>query len=669
MGALGKKLLRQLPTLLGIALFIGAIYVVQREFRGLKISDIRRALGDIPADRRIISFIWTLLSYGIITFYDQLGTIYAGRKVSYGRVSFASFCAYSLSHNLGFAAVSGAAVRYRLYALWGLTPLQIGKVVAFSSLTYGLGGLALGGTILFFEPEAIPFVGSHVPAWGTYLIGAAMLGIVLAYTSLSRLLGHIRLFGHDIELPGWRMAILQVLLAAIDVGVTAAIFYALLPDVPGLTYARFVGIYLASYTAGLATNVPGGLGVFDGAMLLGLAPYMQPPEIIGAIVVFRLYYYIIPLFLAGGLFAGNEMLLRGRGLLAPTARRPTVQAIGRWSQPDFIAAAGTGAVALCGTLLMAIGAVEGFGDWSWWDDSFFWMVGEVGEYVPSLVGAALIVMAAGLAQRVRLAWTASIVLLLTGVVFVLLYGGLPWVAAMLLLTAAVIAPFRRGFYRHANLLTGKIRLATALPLAVLMACVVVLVGLEPKVRELDSNAFWEVILSPDVPSALRVSVALLVVLAMVALWGLVRPGRIASSPIDAKARARYALAGVRLPKTADGVVWGEGERAMIAFRRVGPLLLGLGDPVGDEDDRTSAVWRLRDLARQENRDPAIWSAGRTLLSLYSDLGLTALPLGKNGLPLADAEDQPGPHATHYLVCVAERDLPILLPMLPSLATE
>ena len=669
MGGFGKKLLRQLPALLGVALFIGAVYVVQREVRDLKIADIRRALGEIPSDRRIISFIWTLLSYGIITFYDQLGTIYAGRKVSYGRVAFASFCAYSLSHNLGFAAVSGAAVRYRLYALWGLTPLQIGKVVAFSSLTYGLGGLALGGTILFFEPEAIPFVGSHVPAWGTYLIGAALLGLVAAYISASRLVGHIRLFGHEIDLPGWRMAILQVTLAAVDVGVTAAIFYALLPDLPGLTYARFVGIYLASYTAGLATNVPGGLGVFDGAMLLGLSPFMQPPEIIGAIVVFRLYYYIIPLFLAGGLFAGNEMLLRGRGLLAPTARRPTVQAIGRWTQPDFIAAAGTGAVALCGALLMAIGAVEGFGDWSWWDDSYFWMVGEVGEYVPSLVGAALIVMAAGLAQRVRLAWTASIVLLLTGVVFVLLYGGLPWVAAMLLLTAAVIAPFRRGFYRQANLLTGKLRAANAAPLAVLMVCVVVLAGLEPRVRALDSNAFWEVILSPDVPNSLRASLALVVVLALAALWGLVRPGRIASSPVDAKARARYALAGVRLPKTAEGVVWGEGARAMIAFRRVGPILLALGDPIGDEDDRISAVWRLRDLARQQNLDPAIWSAGRTLLDLYSDLGLAALPLGKDGLPLADAEDAPGPHATHFLVCVAERDLPILLPMLPSLAAE
>ncbi len=124
------------------------IYVVQREFRNLKLADIEEALAAIPHRALAISFLWTILSYGILTFYDRLGTIYAGHKVSYGRVAFASFCAYALSHNLGFAAVSGAAVRYRLYAHWGLTPLQIAKTVAFCRLTFGLGGMVLGG----FDP-------------------------------------------------------------------------------------------------------------------------------------------------------------------------------------------------------------------------------------------------------------------------------------------------------------------------------------------------------------------------------------------------------------------------------------------------------------------------------------------------------------------------------------
>jgi len=84
---------RRLPALLGVALLVGAIYVVQREFRHLRLADIGRALEAIPLHALVFSLGWTVLSYFILTFYDRLGTIYAGHKVSYGRVAFASFCA------------------------------------------------------------------------------------------------------------------------------------------------------------------------------------------------------------------------------------------------------------------------------------------------------------------------------------------------------------------------------------------------------------------------------------------------------------------------------------------------------------------------------------------------------------------------------------------------
>src|SRR3954453_14948236 len=352
-----SRYLHHLPALLGVMLLVGAIYVVQKEFRHLKLHDIGEALRAIPVAALAFSFVWTILSYFILTFYDRLGTIYAGHKVSYGRVAFASFCAYSLAHNLGFAAVSGAAVRYRLYAHWGLTPLEIGKTVAFCSLTFALGGMVLGGAILFMEPRSIPFFGQHLPVIALYGVGALLWAIVLGYVTLSRVFKHIRLFGHVINLPGWRMAIVQVLLATIDVAVTATIFYARLPSAPGLTWLIFLGVYVASYTAGLAANLPGGIGVFDTAMLFGLAPYMEPPYIVGAILVFRLYYYVIPLFLAGFMFAGNEIILRGGGLFRYFRRLPPVDAIGRWSEPDFAVTAATGAVALCGILLLVLGVV------------------------------------------------------------------------------------------------------------------------------------------------------------------------------------------------------------------------------------------------------------------------------------------------------------------------
>jgi len=328
-----KACLRHLPALLGVALLVGALYVVQREFRHLRLKDIGEALSAIPVHSLVFSFTWTILSYFILTFYDRLGTIYAGHKVTYGRVAFASFCAYALSHNIGFAAVSGAAVRYRLYAHWGLTPLQIGKTVAFCSLTFALGGMVLGGAILFVEPKAIPFFGQHLPILALNAVGALLWAVVLGYVTLSRVFKHIRILGHQIELPGWRMAIIQVLLATIDVATTATIFYALLPPAPGLSWMIFLGVYVSCYTAGLAANLPGGIGVFDTAMLFGLEPYISAPHIVGAIVVFRLYYYVIPLFVAGFLFAGNEILLRGSALLRRVKRLPPVQAIGRRVNP------------------------------------------------------------------------------------------------------------------------------------------------------------------------------------------------------------------------------------------------------------------------------------------------------------------------------------------------
>ena len=117
---------------------------------------------------------------------------------------------------------------------------------------------------------------------------------------------------------------------------------------------------------------------------------------------------------------------------------------------------------------------------------------------------------------------------------------------------------------------------------------------------------------------------------------------------------------------ADGLVLGEAERAAIPFRRCGGVLLGLGDPSGEASDCVSAIWRLRDLASQEGRDAAVWRAGPDLLKVYGDLGLTALPLGPDGLPMPESKGDTPP-AKHYLVCKAERDLKLLLPVLPTLA--
>jgi uncharacterized membrane protein YbhN (UPF0104 family) len=658
---------RLAPPALGIVLLVGAVYVVQREFRHLRIDDIARALSAIPARALLRAAGFTVLAYGVLTLYDRLGTIYAGHKVSYRRVAFASFCAYALSHNLGFSAVSGAAVRFRLYGHWGLSPLQIGKVIAFCSLTFSLGGLVLTGAILFLEPSAVPFFGHHLPPVAFYAVGLALWAVVLGYTTLSRLLGSVRLFGHVVELPGWRMAILQVMLATADVAVAAAIFYSLLPPGHGLGYLRFVAVYVASYTAGLLANLPGGLGVFDSAMLFGLSGYLEAPQIIGAILIFRLYYYIVPLFLAGTLFAGNEIMLRGHAMRQ--GMQEGVQAIGRWSEPDFAVAAATGAVALCGALLLSLGAVAAPLHVSWIDPDFFAVAAEAGQFVPSLIGAGLLVLAIGLSQRVRLAWGATIAALLGASAVVIVQGEPLWIPGTLMLATFVLAPYRRAFYRHARLLSGPLEASSAASLFALLGCLTLVPVFARHVQLLSASSWWRIVLSRQVPDSLRASLALSVLVGLLAIWRLIRPGRVAWQPWDGVLRRRYLALGGTLgdaPGTdwlADGVIWGEAGRALLAFRRAGPLLLALGDPVGDQGDRASTIWRLCDLARQERRSPAVYGAGPELLDTYHDLGLAALPLGADGLPRQGGSIE---SAQAFLVCRAERDLATLLPVLTAL---
>ena len=501
-----RKVARHLPAVLGVALLVGAIYVVWKEFRHLKVADIKAALSAIPATALAISFVWTILSYGILTFYDRLATIYAGHKVGYGRVAFASFCAYALSHNLGFAAVSGAAVRYRLYAHWGLTPFQIAKVVAFCSLTFGLGGMVLGGCILFTIPEAVPFFGTLLPRWAMYLIGAGLWAIVAAYVTLAKVVGRIKLFGHEADLPSWRMAVIQVVLATVDVAVTAAIFYALLPSVaasPGhaeLTFFRFLAVYVASYTAGLAANLPGGIGVFDTAMLLGLGPYMDSPTILGAIVVFRLYYYVIPLFLAGTMFAANEVVLRGGSLLRGRALGRAAEAMARWSDPSFAVGIATGAVTLCGIMLLSLGVVDARPDFSWVDPDFAETAGDAGQFVASVIGAGLIVLAIALSQRVTLAWGATMAALLLAAAFTAAPGSRLWVPGVLVLVALLLAPFRDAFYRHARLITGPMQAGTALPLLALLICTAGLVLFEPRLSGMERTVGGRSCCRPTFPT-------------------------------------------------------------------------------------------------------------------------------------------------------------------------
>ena len=259
----------------------------------------------------------------------------------------------------------------------------------------------------------------------------------------------------------------------------------------------------------------------------------------------------------------------------------------------------TGAVTMCGALLLCLGVVERRPDFSWIDPDFAEVASQAGEFVPSLIGGALMVCAVAMSQRVTLAWGTTIAPAAAGRRFTVAQGEPLWIPGVLVLAAVLIAPFRTRFYRHARLLPGRWKGGGGAaadagrlhpgPRRVRAACA--LAGRQFLVGGGD--------LAPTCRIRCAPRVAFTVALALLALWRLLRPGRVRLSGLGrADARLRYAALGADPPAEADGIVWGEAERAGIPFRRTGRVLLGWAirpapKATGSRRSGGCATWRAR----------------------------------------------------------------------------
>lgn len=629
-----KRWLKHLPHLIGLLLMVAAIGVVQHELRHLRLADIKQAMMAIPGRQLWLGVACTFFSYFILSFYDRLAVIQVGYKqISFRRTAFAAFCSYVLSHNLGFSAVSGAAVRYRLYRNWGVSSFAIAQIIAFCSATYLLGAAVLIGGVLVWEPQVIPMAGSHVPSWVLAIIGVLLWAAVLGYIGMAFKVRTFTFRKWTVDLPSPRMAVMQTVVAAADVAATAGIAYVLLPPGIGVDYGSFLAIYIASYTAGLIASVPGGLGVFDGAMLLALGPYMPAPQILGVVLIFRLFYYIIPLFMAGIMFAGHELFLRGDDALAkkksrkqktPAAVRIRPSQVVRESEADFSVAVATGTVSLCGLMLICLVLLDPVPKFGVVQAGLFSAAGSVSNYLLSLMGVALIGLGIGLSQRVTLAWRGTLALLVTAAILTFLRGNTVLVPVMLGLSAFLVAPFRACYYRHARLLSEPLSTSTLLCLLLLFGCVIALANRH------GAGSWWQMVFIFPASGAARWTIALAVLMALVVIARLMWPGRITVKEWDEDACAHYLTLDHAMPTIQDlrpeGFVAGEGGEAVIPVRQSGAFLVGLGDPAGAQEDCVSAIWRMRDLALQDGLKPVFWQVGTPFLRIYDDIGLSVWPM-------------------------------------------
>lgn len=313
-----SRRLAWIGTAASVLLFGIAVVVLWHLVAEVDAAKLHEAFRQASRGQIGLAVLFTVLSYCLLTGYDALALRQLRLPIPYMRTALASFASYAISFNLGFPLLTGGTVRYRIYGTRGVSAGKVASLTVVAGLTFWLGmGAVLGWNLIAHADQLAP-VARTSPAV-VRGVGAAAAAFVLGYlvwVSVAR--RSITVQGWRLELPGLRLSVGQMLIGAGDVCTAAAVLYVLLPA-GAIGFGGFLAIYVMAAMLGIASHAPGGLGVFEATVLLALSHLPREP-VLGALLLFRVCYYLAPFVVALACLGAFEVLHRVNGARRKPAR-------------------------------------------------------------------------------------------------------------------------------------------------------------------------------------------------------------------------------------------------------------------------------------------------------------------------------------------------------------
>jgi len=302
----------RLGFVISLAIIAVAGITLFRLLRDIEIDKVVAALQATSLQAVLTAGVFVVCGYVTLTFYDWFSLRTIGRhEVPYRVAALASFTSYSIGHNLGATVFTGGVVRLRIYSAWGLGIIDIAKIAFVTGLTFWLGNAFVLGIGVACVPEAASAL-NQLPPWLNLTIALAGLGIIAAYVVW--LLPCPRVIGRDswqVTLPNARLTLVQIGIGILDLGAGALAMYTLLPAHPAVDFPTVFIMYVMATLLGFVSHAPGSLGVFDAAMLIGLAQF-EKEQLLASLLIFRVLYFVLPLCLAVLALGLRELWLAAR---------------------------------------------------------------------------------------------------------------------------------------------------------------------------------------------------------------------------------------------------------------------------------------------------------------------------------------------------------------------
>jgi uncharacterized membrane protein YbhN (UPF0104 family) len=294
---------------LSVTIIAIAAVVLYRKLHDINIAKVLTAMATVEYRDVAKAALFVAAGYFTLTFYDLFALRTIGRDdVPYRVAALAGFTSYAIGHNVGASVFTGGAVRYRIYSAWGLDAIEVAKICFVAGTTFWLGNIAVLGLGFAWHPEAASAI-DQLPEFFNRAFGVWLLLILAAYVAWAwKYPIVVGRENWEVRLPSGPLTLLQIVIGIIDLGFCSLAMYVLVPNQPDLGFVTVAVVFVSATLLGFASHSPGGLGVFDAAMLIALWQY-DKEELLAGLLIFRLLYYIAPFTLALAILGVRELRL------------------------------------------------------------------------------------------------------------------------------------------------------------------------------------------------------------------------------------------------------------------------------------------------------------------------------------------------------------------------
>ncbi len=623
-----RTFIKRYASLITLSILIYVGYSLSVSFKNISADELRQALFLVSGTQIFYSVICAAFSFLFLAISENLINHFLNVKVGFFRTAKTSFIANAISNYFSFAGMSGLSVRARLYKRQGVGIRQVVNSNSLGSLYLWLGYILLcTGAIMFFELPKIaslyvPRLMSSAIPW----LGLATLTLFLTYNSRHKQISLPARF--TLKLPELSQSILQIALSSVDWIFSAFALYILLPGGYELSFTSFMSVFLVSQLLSVVLHIPGGIGILD-TLILASSPSSVTSSVLGALIVYRIIFYLLPLAVALSLLAVEELEISSP--LFFKSLKIWMKSWGKYL--SYLLAAVTFA---SGASLISSGL-------SYSDPartlllSYFvsLKVINLSHFMSGIIGPFLILISWAIYKRTNAAFYVSMMLLALGGVLAILRD-LNFSQAGFFAFSMVAVYLGRGtFHRQASFFSQKFTGTWIFATSLLMIGFGALLSSNLIFQTEDS--WWNLWSSNQNLKIVRYCFGSSVVLTGFAMHWLLQPK---ANPVGLHTEdLDYSKVKNVLAKSSQTtgnlsligdkkIVFSEKEDAFIMYSVYGNTWVAMGDPVGESSSVRNLTQKFEQLADRFGGHPLFYEVRPDQASMYHDLGFHLLKIGE-----------------------------------------